>query len=215
MTIANETARDDERPEGTPFRHRQLWTEEDFVGIMQGCRDGCAAEQIAARIGRTVAGMRSQLRRLLPLDERHLPAELVLPRLRQLDVDGDYDWLAAMAQRTISPWERQAQAREEQDARGFGALTDEEVLEIALAIVHSAVTAPAVVTRPISGEVRSRGLSSLLTRRATIAADSAADRLLGRTPSHWSDEAAYAWASQTPERDGRWDESDAVADWRG
>jgi len=191
-SIAPQTEHDDEETKGQSSRHGQRWTEEDFAGIMQACRDGCSPEQIAARVGRTEHGLRSQLRRMLPAEERHLSADLVVPRLRQLDRNGDYDWLASMAQRSISPWERQAAAEAERDARGFGALSDDELLGLAHAIVHSAVETPAAITRPISVEISRRELESQVRWSASSTADAAADRLLRRTTPWWSDGAPYA-----------------------
>lgn len=181
-----------------PSRRGERWSEADFRGVMEACRDGCELEEIAARIGRTPDGLRGQLRRLLPLEERHLASDLVIPRLRQLDADGGYDWLSALAERSIPEWERRAQAEAERGARGFGALTDDEVLGIAQALVHSSVAAPAAVTRPIAREISEHDLEGELARCAATATDAAFERLMRGTASWWTDSASQGWRAPAP-----------------
>lgn len=193
--------------EQLPSRYGHPWGERDFAGIMQACRDGCGFDEIAARIGRTPAGLRGQLHRMLPAAERHLAASLVLPRLRQLDADGDYDWLAAMAERTIYPWEREQERERDQHeaarARGIGALPDDEVVAIAVALARSVApeaplddtrwpgvpphesALPDALLRAIQREIEVRGLGPVLTRCAERHASEAVEALLDRVPTSW------------------------------
>ncbi|MFA4840815.1 MAG: hypothetical protein WC580_03815 [Agrococcus sp.] len=179
-STAGGTQLDHEPPEEGPPRHGMPWTEEDFAAVMQASREGCDQEEIAARIGRSVHGLRSQLRRLLPAEERHLTATLVLPRLRQLDQDGDYDWLAAMAQPTKSLWEVRREVEAERAERGIGTLSDDELLGLAKAVTESSARLPTELARAISTAVQRRGLAAIVRRRALAAADDAVDALLGR-----------------------------------
>jgi hypothetical protein len=186
-TTAGGTQLDHETPEEGPPRHGMPWTEEDFAAVVQASREGCDQEEIAARIGRSVHGLRSQLRRLLPAEERHLSAALVLPRLRQLGLDGDYDWLAAMAQPTKSRWAVQREAEAERAERGIGTLSDQELEGLALAIAQSSIRLPTEPVAAISTAVQERGMEALLSRRARAEADAALEAVLRHGRAAWGD----------------------------
>lgn len=179
-----------------PPRSGQSWTEEDYAAIMAGARAGRSQEEIATQIGRTLNGLRGQLRNLLPLAERQLPVDLVLARLRQLDRDGEYDWLAAMVERARSPWELRAERREEQAARGFPALEDEEVLGLALALVDSRGAAQDELRSSLASEISRRGLGYRLRMSAETAADAAVDALLESSPDRRYEDARDAWSPE-------------------
>ena len=171
-----------------PPRSGMPWTEDDFAAVFAASRDGCDPDEIAARIGRSTIALRGQLRRLLPAEERHLPADLVLPRLRQLDREGDYDWLAAMASSTRPSWELQREAQAERDERGIGALSDGELLALVDVICGRTAQLPDELVRAISTAVDRRGMEALVRRRAMAAADDAVDALLDQGERLWSHE---------------------------
>lgn len=126
-------------PKDIPPRHGEPWTEEDYAGVMRSCRAGRSHDGIARDIGRSPKSLRGQLRRMLPAEERHLPPDVVLSRLRQLDEDGDYDWLAAMSERSTSAWEWRHECMPAEDARELGSLTEDQVLSIAVTALFSTV----------------------------------------------------------------------------
>jgi hypothetical protein len=169
-----------------PRRHGKPWTEEDYRAVMRAIRDGGSLDEIAARVGRTEQGLRGQLHRMLPADERHLAADLVLPRLRQLDANGDYDWLAALAQRPPSPWDtqREAEARAE---RGIPALEDAEVLALAFAaaVCRSDDTILGAVRRQLGRELHRRGIDTRFRQRVAAEIESASDLLGDGDPYGW------------------------------
>ncbi|WP_026373481.1 hypothetical protein [Agrococcus lahaulensis] len=169
-----------------PRRHGKPWTEEDYRAVMRAIRDGGSLEEIAARVGRTEQGLRGQLHRILPVDERHLAADLVLPRLRQLDADGDYDWLAALAQRSPYPWETQREA-ETRAERGIPAFEDEELLALAFAVAvcRSSDTVLAAVRRQLGRELHRRGIDARFRQRVAAEIDSASDLLGDADPYGW------------------------------
>ncbi|MGY3126709.1 hypothetical protein ACVWW9_000208 [Agrococcus sp. UYP33] len=158
-------------------RRGKAWTEEDYTDLMRGCRSDSDVVDLARQLGRSVQSVQSQLRRLLPADERHLPLDLALPRLRQLDIDGDYDWLEALAKRTPSPWDPNPLVVTDPDARGLGGLTDDELLSVALSIVISGQECPADLLRRLGRELRRRGMLEQLERGAAMAHREALDRL--------------------------------------
>ena len=162
-----------------PRRHGKPWTEEDYRAVMRAIRDGGSLEEIAARVGRTEQGLRGQLHRILPADERHLAADLVLPRLRQLDADGDYDWLAALAQRLPSPWEAQREAEAARTERGIPALQDAELLALAFAVAlcRSVDEDLAAVGRQLGRELLRRGIDARFRQRVAAEIDAASDLL--------------------------------------
>lgn len=174
--------------EPLPRRHGKAWKEEDYRAVMRGIRDGGSLEEIAARVGRTDQGLRNQLHRMLPSDERHLAADLVLPRLRQLDAHGDYDWLAAMAQRSPSPWEVQREAEAARAERGVAALEDAEILGLAFAaaVCRRADAVPGAIRRQLGRELHRRGLDARFRQRVAADIDAAANDLL-------SDGDPYGW----------------------
>lgn len=169
-----------------PRRHGKPWTEEDYRAVMRGIRDGGSLDEIAARVGRTEQGLRGQLHRMLPVDERHLAADLVLPRLRQLDAQGDYDWLAALAQRPPSPWEAQREAAAQAE-RGIPALDDDELLALAFAIAvcRSADTVLGAIRRQLGRELQRRGIDARFRQRVATEIDAASDLLGDDDPYGW------------------------------
>ncbi|WP_306231746.1 hypothetical protein [Agrococcus beijingensis] len=163
-----------------PPRRGKPWNEDDFLELMRACRGGSTLAEIARRVGRSESSIGPQLRRLLPTEERHLPVELALPRLRQLDRDGDYDWLSALAQRSKSPWEIEREALAERDARGIGTFNDEELLTVALALASCSLPLQTTVTQRCAQELDRRRLTDELHRRAARLTQAAAERLFGR-----------------------------------
>lgn len=180
-----------ELPDGMPRRHGLPWATEDFEALMLACRSDCSIEEIARRVGRTLHSVRPQLRRLLPVNERHLPTDLVPARLRQLDRDGDYDWLEAVAQRTISSWEVQQQVQAESHVRGIGALTDDELVNVTLAMVTCLAPVPRDIRSRFARELRERDLEGRLQRSVSSVADDATRDLLGVDPGLRIPDAAY------------------------
>lgn len=178
-TIRQDPARSDDG-DGMPPRHGTRWTEDDYTELVRACRDGCDIVEIARRVGRTWLSAQWQLRRLLPLDERHLSGELALARLRQLDADGDYDWLAALAQRTPSPWDLSLAPLAESDARGVGGMTDDELLSISLAFASCLFEPPLALQQRCSRELRARRLDDVVRERLSVAVRDVVEERLAR-----------------------------------
>lgn len=205
--VMTDTTREDEQGstgDDAPSRQGKRWTEDDCTALMRACRDGCDIDEIARRVGRTPQSAQGQLRRLLPLDERHLPNELALARLRQLDADGDYDWLAALAQRTKSAWELRVEAEAAHDARGIGALADDELVTVALALASSSTCRSTSIAQRCGHELHRRGIGEQVCVRAARAAEEDVHRLL-REPLYadrWDDSAPLDW--RPDERIGGW-----------
>lgn len=177
-------------------RRGKPWTEDDFTELMRACRAGCGVDGIARRLGRTERGVLPQLRRLLPLDERHLPVDLALPRLRQLDRDGDYDWLSALAQRAKPIWELEREAQAERDDRDIAAFTDEELLSVAVAIACCPFPLQTTLTPRCADELHRRHLADEVQRRCVRLAAEAAERLA------WHDDwLAEDWVPGIDEQD--------------
>ncbi|MGM7668730.1 hypothetical protein [Microbacterium sp. A93] len=161
----------DDRPP-PPFRHKQPWTELDLAAAMEAVREDCPLEDIAERIGRTPMVLRNQLRRMLPADERRLRADLIQARLRQLNRDGDYDWLAAMAQQPTPEWTLREQAHQRSLAAlvdgarsvGVGALSDNDLIMLATAILDSQGGFPTELRQIVSTLIHERELVHQLDR---------------------------------------------------
>lgn len=161
---------DDSTP--PPTRHKQPWTEQDLEAALEAVREDCPLEDIAERIGRTPLVLRNQLRRMLPADERHLKADLIQARLRQLNRNGDYDWLAAMAQQPKPEWTLQAEAYEQRQTAlvdsarsvGVGALSDNDLITLATAILDSQGGFPHDLRRIVATLLQERDLVQDLDR---------------------------------------------------
>ncbi|GAA1671447.1 hypothetical protein GCM10010977_16550 [Citricoccus zhacaiensis] len=194
----------------SPIRHGQPWTEQDFAEVMQAVREGCALEEIAERIGRSVNGLRNQLRRMLPADERHLTADVVLLRLRQLNQYDDYDWLAAMAEQPKSDWQLRHEAEQHsretmlENARvvGIGALPEEHLLTVAAALVDTGESVPSDLRLILAKEISERGLLGRLADRARDRMDGSLAALLGMEPPFQRDGETYG--ERYGERYGEW-----------
>lgn len=191
----------------SPIRHGQPWTEHDFADVMQAIREDCTLEEISERVGRSVNGLRNQLRRMLPGDERHLAADAVLLRIRQLNRDGDYDWLAAMAEQPKPEWQKLREAEQHsrqtllENARvvGVGALPDDHLMALAAAVLDSRDPLPAELGEAMSKEITERGLQGRLADRGRDRVDGSLAALLGtEPPPRWDRE-------DHDERYGGWD----------
>lgn len=111
-----------------PARTGLPWTDEDYESLVRLCREGHAAEPLAAALGRTPVAVLDRARRMLPPTERGLPRDLTVTRLRELlHEDPSYDWAAAMRQAPPPPpVEHRVYAR-----RGVAGLRQQELLAVA------------------------------------------------------------------------------------
>jgi hypothetical protein len=160
-----------------PARSGLPWSDEDFEGVMRGCREGLRLEQIAVRIGRAPGSLRAQLKRLLPADERHLPVDLALPRLRQLNADGDYDWLAAMAWQPVPPWTPPPAPHLRP---GLAGMPDDQLVSLVASLAVSHFSVHPWLQQQIATEMRTRHLEGETAIRVHESVDYAlADLLAG------------------------------------
>ncbi|MEE1622201.1 hypothetical protein ACQ3I4_03590 [Zafaria sp. Z1313] len=81
-------------------RHGSPWTDADYELLARSVREGCTLPEIERRLDRTATAMGPRLRRMMPVDQRKAPLELVLPALSERLQDPDYDWRAMMLQDT-------------------------------------------------------------------------------------------------------------------
>lgn len=181
----------------SPIRHGQTWTEQDFADLMQAVRQDCTLEEVAEAVGRSVNGLRNQLRRMLPADERHLPADVVLMRIRQLNRNGDYDWLAAMAEQPTPEWQLRWEADQRsraallENARvvGVGALPDDHLMALAKATLDCRDPLPSDLAEVMAKELSERGLTAALADHARERLDGILARILRQEPQiRWQDE---------------------------
>jgi hypothetical protein len=142
-------------------RSGQPWTEECHAELVDLAAAGHSVPEIAERAGRTVSVVVPRLRRMLPVDERGCPEHLVLPRLRELLGQDDYDWRRAMLKDTPRPPVHQPPAIHRSGVPG---LDDEDLVEVADALVRSNVRQPDLLER-VRCEIRDRRLGDRLVER--------------------------------------------------
>lgn len=192
----------------SPLRHGQPWTEQDFADVMEAIRDGASLDQIAERIGRSASGLRIQLRRMLPAEERHLAADVVLLRIRRLNRDGDYDWLAAMAEQPKSDWELRLEAEQHSRSRmlenarviGIGALPDDHLITVAAALVETREKVPLDLKQILAQELTERGLQHRLIEHTRDRLEGSLTDVLQTEPPPRRDTEEHEW------RYRQWDE---------
>ena len=147
--------------DGRPARSGQPWTEEDHAQLLELVVDGLDVPAIAQRAGRTPSVVLPRLRRMLPVDERGCPDHLVLPRLRELHQQEDYDWRRTMLKDTPrAPVVRPPAVHR----AGLEGLEDEDLVEVADALVRTAAR---------DGDLLERVRRQVVDRHL-------ADRLVGR-----------------------------------
>lgn len=115
-----------------PSRNGQPWTEEDYEALVTTCREGVDLETLAERLGRTELAVLDRARKMLPVDERGLPRDRAVTRLRELlRSEEGYDWSAAMRQAPPPPPVEHRVYRRE----GIAGLRAPELLAVAEALV--------------------------------------------------------------------------------
>lgn len=126
-------------PPRRPARSGELWTEDDYETLARLCLDGADLAAVAEALERRDTAVLDRARRMLPLDERGLPADRALVQLRaHLREDAGYDWASALTQ---SPPPRPVEHRVyTEQLSGVRGLEDEELLDVAELVVGSVPT---------------------------------------------------------------------------
>ena len=168
-------------------RHRsgEPWTDDDYEELLRLYREGTDLAELSRRLGRSQAVVQARAKRLLPLDQRGVPSDRVLPQLRRnlLQVD-DYDWQTHLAA-TPPPRPVVNHVHPPAVRTGIEGLQDHELLAMALALAQ--LPAPPWEdddpVRACANEVARRGLENRLTSQAVDAArERVASFLLRRFP---------------------------------
>ena len=122
-----------------PARSGEPWTEDDYVTLVRLCTEGADLATVAEALERRDTAVLNRTRRMLPLDERGLPADRALTQLRlHLEQEPGYDWAARL---TESPPPRPVQHTTYTVQRnGIPGLQDEELLDVAELVVTGAST---------------------------------------------------------------------------
>lgn len=137
-----------------PRRSGQPWTEEDYDALAALCGEGLDLAEVAERLGRTELAVLERARRMLPVDERTLPRDRALTRLKELlGADGGYDWSTAMCQAPPPPPVVHRVYRRE----GVAGLRTRELLAVAEALVLQPLC-DGLVRERVLGLVQRRGL---------------------------------------------------------
>lgn len=178
------------RASGAPARSGQPWRQPDYEKLVELCRRGQDAEEIAVELGRSQATVLERARRMLPVAERGLPRDRALHRLAEHLRSPDYDWDGAMLRSAPpAPVEHRVYRR-----AGVAGLGTEELLAVAelLALVpHGGLQVRAEVMSRIEQDVR---LVGQLEERV--------GRLVVQRALRLADE--HTWVDERHEADHRW-----------
>lgn len=196
-----------QRPEPEPRRSGQPWTTEDYETLVDRCRAGASLAELASVLERRESAVLPRAKRLLPLEQRGVPPDRVLPHLhRLLTEDLDYDWAHHLAA-TPPPRPVINYLPAPQVCRGIPGLSDEELLAVAGLAVRLGVDAAADDLRPaLSSEIEMRDLDDELA--STVARDAEWRLREFRAASRY---VPYTQWDRRWDGDRRWDAKDD--DW--
>lgn len=138
-----------------PDRSGRPWTDEETARIVALVRAGADEPAITARSGRGSASVVNRLRRMLPLEHRSCPVDMVVSALRDHLRDPDYDWRAAML---LTPLPRPVVRPPDLVRTGVAGLTDDDLVGIAHSVLLDDRAANADLRERLVGEVRERRL---------------------------------------------------------
>ncbi|MFE7509376.1 hypothetical protein [Promicromonospora sp. NPDC057488] len=138
-----------------PDRTGRPWTDEETARIVDLVRAGADESTVVARSRRSGPSVVSRLRRMLPLEHRSCPSDMVAAALHGHLRDADYDWRAAML---LTPPPRPVVRPPEIVRTGVAGLTDGDLVGIAHSVLLDDRAATADLRERLVGEVRERGL---------------------------------------------------------
>ncbi|MFJ3403871.1 hypothetical protein [Promicromonospora sp. NPDC090134] len=143
-----------EETEG-PDRTGRPWTDEETARIVALVRDGADEHTVTLRARRSTTSVVHRMRRMLPLEHRSCPADMVVPALRGHLRDPDYDWRATML---LTPPPRPVVRSPDIVRTGVAGLTDGDLVGITHSVLLDDRAATADLRERLVGEVRDRGL---------------------------------------------------------
>lgn len=150
-------------PPRRPARSGEPWTEGDYEALVRLCLEGADLAAMAEELQRRDTAVLNRARRMLPLDERGLPADRALVQLRtHLRDDPGYDWAARL---TESPPRRPVQYPvHTHQLNGIRGLEDEQLLDVAELVVTGPSTRVATHQQVLDAVVE-RCLADTLVER--------------------------------------------------
>lgn len=150
-------------PEPTPRRSGEPWTTQDYETLVGRCREGASAAELAEALERKERAVLLRAKRLLPLDQRGLPEDRILPHLHGLlNEDGDYDWEHHLAA-TPPPRPVVNHLPAPEVRRGIPGLEDRELLAIVGLAIRSGMDRDTIdLWQELSMEIERRGLDDRL-----------------------------------------------------
>ncbi len=138
-----------------PDRTGRPWTDEETARIVAWLRDGADEHTVVARARRSGASVVSRMRRMLPLEHRSCPTDMVVAALRGHLRDPDYDWRATML---LTPPPRPVVRPPDIVRTGVAGLTDADLVVVTHSVLLDDRAATADLRERLIGEVKERGL---------------------------------------------------------
>ncbi len=190
-----------------PRRRGEPWTTEDYELLVTRCREGASAAELAEALERNEKPVLQRAKRLLPIDQRGMPEDAILPHLHRLLVeDDDYDWAHHLAA-TPPPRPVVNHLPPPEVRRGIPGLEDWELLTIAALMIRLCADADTIGLRhDLSIEIGRRDLDERLEN--ALARDSARSLADFREAGYYRDDAWYGSESDPfapgPHPDHEW-----------
>ncbi|MDR7381445.1 hypothetical protein [Promicromonospora iranensis] len=122
------------------------WTDEETTEMVALARGGADADAIAAQVRRGVASVLNRLRRMLPLEHRSCPSDMIVSALRDHLRDPGYDWRANML---LTPAPRPVVRPPDIVRTGVTGLVDDDLV----GITHSVLLDDRAVTAELRGRL--------------------------------------------------------------
>ncbi len=147
-------------PPRRPARSGEPWTPEDYETLVRMSAEGAGLPDVAQTLERRDTAVLARARRMLPLDERGLPADRALVQLgSHLRDDPAYDWARWLATSPPPPPVQHTHVTVRRD--GIPGLEDEDLLAVAECLVTGGgLGSP--TRQDLLREVAARGLTARL-----------------------------------------------------
>lgn len=137
------------------------YTDEELEQLVAMTRDGRAAEEMAATVERSTAGLIQRLRRMLPLEYRRCPPDRVIQALREVLADDSYDWRRAML---LSDPPRPVVKQPDVVRTGIAGLGDRDLVTFAYLLIASGRPRETALLPAVSRELHRRWLFPMLVK---------------------------------------------------
>ena len=138
-----------------PARAGRPWTDDETERLVALVREGAEIDSLAKRAERGSTSVLNRLRRMLPLEHRSCPQDMVVSALRDHLREPGYDWRATML---LTPPPRPVVRPPEVVRTGVAGLPDTDLVGVAHSVLLDDRASVAGLRERLVEEVKERGL---------------------------------------------------------